>query len=134
VFSQTGRQPTVAELCAATGESEEAALDALEAARAYRATSLDLPLADGDGEPLSSVLGDREEGFDEVEARVTVESAARALTNREREVWLHVDEDLTQDAIAKRLGISQMQVSRDLSNARRRLRESLELPDAGRLS
>jgi RNA polymerase sigma-B factor len=125
----------VAELCAATGESEEAALDALEAARAYRATSLDLPLSDGDGEPLSSVLGDREEGFDEVEARVTVESAARALTNREREVlWLHVDEDLTQDAIAKRLGISQMQVSRDLSNARRRLRESLELPDAGRLS
>jgi RNA polymerase sigma-B factor len=122
-----GRHPTVDELAARTGLGEEEVLDGLQAGAAYRASSLDRPLNANDDEPMSSLLGSEEDGFRDVEARLTVAATAnRLLTRRQRRVlWLHVDHDLTQEEIARRVGISQMQVSRDLGAARDALREAL---------
>lgn len=126
MVGRLGRQPTVAELCEATGERAEAVLEALEAGRAYRSGSLDQPVAGEDGDSVGSLLGYDDTGFADVDARVTLEIAARRLTQRQRDVlWLHVDLELTQDEIASRVGISQMQVSRDLAAAREELRDRL---------
>jgi len=122
-----GRQPTVAELCAATGLGEEEMLDGLQAADAYRSSSLDKPIAAGDEDTLSSMLGTGDDAYADVDARLTFEAAADGLlTRRQRRVlWLQVDQDLTQDEIAAVVGISQMQVSRDLQVARTKLRGAL---------
>jgi RNA polymerase sigma-B factor len=43
LVQQLGRSPTVAELAQATGSSEEAVLEAIEAGQGYRAASIDAP-------------------------------------------------------------------------------------------
>ena len=59
-----------------------------------------------------------------VEYAVTIEPALRALPARQRAIlWLRFREDMTQAEIAKRLGMSQMHVSRLLRQALARLRE-----------
>jgi RNA polymerase sigma-B factor len=123
-----GRRPTVAELVRATGMSEEEVLDGVLAAAAYQSDSLDRRLGTEDSDDVLSVLhGAPDGGYADIDARITLESAAEALlTRRQREVlWLRVDGELTQDEIARRVGISQMQVSRDLGAARDVLREVL---------
>src|ERR1700691_3567699 len=55
LVQELGRAPTVLELARATGTSEHAVLEALEAGRVYRASSLDSP--DPEGQPLVDSLG-----------------------------------------------------------------------------
>src|SRR5580693_7774355 len=61
------RSPSVAEIAAAVGASPEQVLDALEAAAAYRATSLDAPRAalggEEAGESIADTIGVEEGGF-----------------------------------------------------------------------
>jgi RNA polymerase sigma-B factor len=61
-------------------------------------------------------------------------AAAQHLPERERQIlYLRFGEDLTQAEIAERIGISQMQVSRLLRRAVRRLQEmTSERPRARR--
>ncbi|MEA2278196.1 MAG: polymerase sigma-B factor [Solirubrobacteraceae bacterium] len=121
-----GRQPTVAELCGRLGIGPEAVLEAREAVWARRATSMEQPrLASGDEDAstLGESLGAMDEGFARAEQRATLASLMRCLSPRDRETLrLRFDEDLTQDEIAGRLGISQMQVSRILRATLERLR------------
>ena len=60
------RSPSVGEIAEAVGASEEQVLEALEAAGAYRAGSLDAPrIVQGEeaGESLADTLGEEESGF-----------------------------------------------------------------------
>jgi RNA polymerase sigma-B factor len=58
-------------------------------------------------------------------------AAAAQLPDRDRRIlYLRFGEDLTQAEIAERIGISQMQVSRRLRRAVRRLQEMTEEPPA----
>lgn len=129
--SATGRAPTVAEIAAAMNVGEEQVLDALQAAAAYRAGSLDAPRAgaSGDemaGETLADAIGDEESGFAHAEERATLEPMLAHITERERLVLrLRFSEDLTQAEIGERIGVSQMQVSRLIRQAISRLREGL---------
>ena len=119
------RQPTVAEIAAKVGADEEDVLEALEAAGAYRATSLQTPWgADADsGDTLGDAIGHEECGFARAEDRATIEHVMRVITPREREVLrLRFAEDLTQAEIGERIGVSQMQVSRIIRQALGRLR------------
>jgi RNA polymerase sigma-B factor len=124
------RQPTVAEIADAVGASDEDVLEALEAARAYGATSLDSPLGDdGEVETLGDSLGTEDHGFTRAEQRVTLEDLMRALTPREREVLrLRFAEDLTQAEIGERIGVSQMHVSRIIRHALAQLRSIASTP------
>ena len=66
------RSPTVREIAAATTDTEEQVLEAIEAAGAYRASSLDAPRGtqeDSSTESLAEALGGAEEGFDAAEQR-----------------------------------------------------------------
>ncbi len=128
----SGRAPTVAELASAVGVPEEQVLDALGAAGAYRAGSLDAPRSaqggDDPGEPLvGDALGVEEGGFDRAEERATLAPLLAHVSPRERLVLrLRFAEDLTQAEIGERIGVSQMQVSRLIRAALARLREGLD--------
>jgi RNA polymerase sigma-B factor len=120
------REPTVPEIVAKVGASEEDVLEALEAYGAHKATSLEEPHRSDDegGETLGDALGIEERGFACAEDRATIELLMRAITPREREVLrLRFELDLTQAEIGAQIGLSQMQVSRIIRQAVARLRE-----------
>jgi RNA polymerase sigma-B factor len=119
------RQPTVEELATKVGADDEHVLEALEASRAYRATSLEAPRGteDDGGDTLGDTLGTEERGFALAEHRATIAHLMRALTTRERKVLrLRFAQDLTQAEIGEQMGVSQMQVSRIIRQALSRLR------------
>ena len=121
-----GRSPTVADLAEFLGCSEEEVLDGLQVAEAYDTISLDAPRAsaDEDAERRLDTLGDDDERIGRIDAGATVFAAAAHLSERDRRIlYLRFGEDLTQAEIAERIGISQMQVSRLLRRAVRRLQE-----------
>jgi RNA polymerase sigma-B factor len=126
-----GREPTVDELCGELGESADRIVDAITAGRAYRAAPLERPAADGDG-LVYELHGRDDPGFATVEDRHYVEQAARALDPRSRRIVRErfCDERLQRE-IASDIGVSQVQVSRILDNALRRMREELQVPAAG---
>jgi RNA polymerase sigma-B factor len=120
------RQPTVAEIAAALELSEEAVLEALAAAGAYRAGSLDAPRGRAEhdeGDSVGDALGVDEEGFDDAETRATLGPLLARISKRERLVLrLRFVEDMTQAEIGAEIGVSQMQVSRLIRQALARLR------------
>jgi RNA polymerase sigma-B factor len=119
-----GRSPTVREVAGAVGCSVEEALEASEAAASYEATSLDAPVSRDDDESgaLIDLLGDEDSSYELVESRDAIASTWRALPEIERRVIeLRFMQDLTQREIGKRIGYSQMHVSRLLRRALSRL-------------
>lgn len=118
--NRLGRSPTVRQVGQALELPDEAVLEAMEAMRAGSATSLSVSRgADDDGEhTLEASIGVDEDGFELAEHRAVYEQLAQCLTERERTiVELRFGEDMTQEEIGKKVGISQMQVSRLLRQA-----------------
>ena len=115
-----GRNPTAAELAHRLDCTIEDILDAAEAARARDSDSLDRPLsADDDGDDddatLAERLGAEDPGFAAAEATATLDGLLATLSERDAlVVHLRVREDLTQAEIGRRIGYSQMHVSRIL--------------------
>jgi RNA polymerase sigma-B factor len=125
-----GRQPTVAEIAAVVDASDEDVLEALEAAGAYEASSLESPLGeDGRGGTLGETISIEDHGFLRAEQRAMLEQLMGVLTPREREVLrLRFAEDLTQTEIGERVGVSQMHVSRIIRHALAQLRGAASTP------
>jgi len=119
-----GRSPTPRDIASATGFTLEEVLEALDASSAYAPAALDAPRGgeEDEGGTLSDTLGGIDRRFELVELGASLEPALRALPERERAI-LHMRfaEDLTQSEIAKRIGISQMHVSRLLRRSIERL-------------
>jgi RNA polymerase sigma-B factor len=124
---EQGRSPSVSELAGAALATVEQVLEAIGAADAYRALSLDEPLSDGI-DPLDS-LGGPDSGFERVEQRFMLRSGMTHLPAREREILhLRFYEGLTQREIADRIGVSQMHVSRLIRRSIEALRQRLVVP------
>jgi RNA polymerase sigma-B factor len=125
--ARLGRPPTIDEVADAVGAAREAVLEARDVLGAYHAGSLeDSRSGRDDDDPLLSVLGCDEAGYDRVEQRVLLDGMLGCLTRRERDiVRLRFEHDLTQTKIAEEVGVSQMQVSRILRRSLDRLREVL---------
>ena len=124
-----GRSPSAHEVAGTLDLSTEQVLEAMEAAGAYRAVSLDRPRSDDDedGESYADAFGVEDPGFGLAEASATVERLMRSLSEREREVLrLRFEEDLTQSEIGQRVGVSQMHVSRLIRQSLVRLREAAD--------
>ena len=114
------RKPTVAELAEELTLTDEEVLEALQATRAYRFTSLDAPRdeEDEDRATVGTSIGTEDEQFARAEQRATLRSLAVVLTPRERLVLrLRYEGDLTQREIGEQIGISQMQISRIIRQA-----------------
>jgi RNA polymerase sigma-B factor len=119
------RKPTVDEIAEKVNVSDEDVLEALQASRAHRVGSLDAPVRDEE-DPASTVgerIGTPEPGFVHAEQRAVLSRLMTVLSARDRLVLrLRYEEDLTQEQIGERVGISQMQVSRVLRQCIGKLR------------
>jgi RNA polymerase sigma-B factor len=117
-----GRSPTISEIAERIGASSEQVIEAIEARQAYRVESLDAPAEPGDERDQWQRAGELDEGFDTAEQSAFLSRALRALPERERHlVRLRFEEDLSQSEIGRRLGLSQMHVSRLLRRALARM-------------
>ncbi len=126
VSPRLGRSPSPDELAQYMEVTVEQVIEGLEAAAAHHAASLEQPHHELDGElrSLGDALGEEDPRFDQVDASLTITSAIRRLSEREQHVLeLRFYGELTQSEIAKRIGVSQMQVSRILRRALASLRE-----------
>jgi RNA polymerase sigma-B factor len=123
-----GHAPTVADLAAAMGISEEDVLLALDASAAYNTLSLDAPVG---GEEDAAELGDflpaEDDALDTMLGAHAVKPLIDALPDRERSILLmRFYGNMTQSEIAAEFGISQMHVSRILRAVLARLRAALQ--------
>ena len=113
--AQLGRSPTVKELAEACELDLQDALEAVHAGRATRPQPL---------EPGAEAFA-RDPGFELAEYAASARSAVARLSERDRRVLqLRIAEGLSQREIARRVGVSQMQVSRILARTLTRLREA----------
>jgi RNA polymerase sigma-B factor len=125
-----GRAPTVADIAVYLGVGEEAVLEGLETAYAYRATSLSTPVGPSGTGELADSLGAEDGEYARSDLHLSLGPAMQHLTERERiVVTLRFYGNHSQSQIAERVGVSQMHVSRLLSGALAKLRKQLG-PDA----
>ncbi|MCI3273785.1 SigB/SigF/SigG family RNA polymerase sigma factor [Streptomyces cylindrosporus] len=112
-------EPTVADLAAHSGLTEDEVTCGLEALESFSTLSLDAELSgDEDGYSLSDTLGEPDNSYDVVIDRESAKECLRRLPERERAIlYMRFFEDMTQSRIADRLGISQMHVSRLISRS-----------------
>lgn len=126
------RSPTVAELAAHTGMTEEDTLEALTANEATRTISLDAPAGTDDKErpPVIDTVGGSDPRLETAEDLIDVRDAISGLDERARTcVRLRFVEDMTQEEIAARVGVSQVHVSRILRAAIETLRSGVDTDD-----
>jgi RNA polymerase sigma-B factor len=125
LFQELGRSPTPAEVAERIGAEEEDVLEANEAARSYSAVSIDQPLDAGDGETgsISDLIGDVDPDMEKLENLTALEPALAELAPYDRKL-LHMRffRGMVQSEMAAELGVSQMQVSRQLARILGRLR------------
>jgi RNA polymerase sigma-B factor len=113
-----GRLPTVAELSDHLCAAQELILQALEIGVAHHTV------------PLDGAWSTDDDGYARAEDRAVLVSLLRALSPQDAEiVLLRFGEELTQDAIARRVGVSQMQVSRVLCRSLVRMRAAAARQD-----
>jgi RNA polymerase sigma-B factor len=114
--SRLGRSPTVIELADALDCTLEQVVEAIHAGENYQLTSLDAPAVPQDDEDhcnLLELLGSEDAGFELVEDREALSGSWSQLPELERQaLGLRLVHGLTQREISRRIGCSQMHVSR----------------------
>ena len=124
-LAETGKNATAKELAARLGVSEE---EVLRCSEAGGIVSLDGPV-DREGENMSlyDVLPAEENVFEDVENRDAVRAALASLSEQERRlVKYRFGQELSQMETAKRMGVSQMNISRMERKILQKLRENLK--------
>jgi RNA polymerase sigma-B factor len=118
-----GRSPTIQELAERLAATPEDVLEAMDAAQAYSTTSLDAPF--GEGQSPIETLGGSDPSLELVDRWTTIAPTIKDLPERERRVlYLRFFSGLSQSQIAEEIGVSQMHVSRILSQTLKRLRSA----------
>jgi len=124
-----GRPPSIEEMARAAGVSEERLLQAMDLDRIYQPASLDAHLQDENGDDKSSfwdAVGRFDPELTAIEERETLRRALTHLDQRQRQIiYFRFFEEASQADVARRLGISQMHVSRLERAALKRLRAML---------
>jgi RNA polymerase sigma-70 factor (sigma-B/F/G subfamily) len=121
-----GRSPTVADLAQHLAVDEEQIIEMLGAGSAYRPLSLDMPADEDGGMTLLDALGADPPEFGMVEVRESLRVAMARLPERQQRILsLRFYGNLTQAEIAEQVGLSQMHVSRQLTQSLALLRRRL---------
>lgn len=117
-----GRSPSIGEIAEAIRATSEQVIEAIEARAAYRVGSLDAPDDKDDERAHWRLAGAIDPGFETAEQSAILERAMNALPPRELMlIKLRFEDDLSQSEIGRRMGISQMHVSRLLRRALARM-------------
>ena len=110
------RSPTVKEIAREIDVTEEEALEALELGQMYELVSLDSETGQADDVSHTTVadyVGADDGVLEEIGARSSLVEGLKRLPERERKIIeLRFFRNLSQTEVARRLGISQMHVSR----------------------
>ncbi len=132
---ELGRSPTIAELADAVGAEMDEVVAAMEVGQAYRADSIDAPIAgDESNSSMSESLGSSDIGPELLDNRELIVDLLGRLPDRERRiVELRFFGERSQRDIAGEVGMSQMHVSRLLRKALATLRASLDEDDDPRV-
>jgi RNA polymerase sigma-B factor len=121
---ELGCSPTIQQIAARVGVSEEAILDAMEAGDNYWPASLDVPTSEDDSGTEVPVI---DEGFDRSLDRQHLRRLLPRLDRREQVILKRLYFDgWTQRRVAEEIGVSQMQVSRLLVRTISKLRHWLD--------
>ena len=125
--NELNRQPTVPEIAERLKVSPDDVLEAMEMSPAHTPISIDQSLGgDGDdgGRTLSDSIGGEDPSLERVEMRDVLQRAMAHLNERERRIMaMRFYDEMSQSEIAKKLGISQMHVSRLQRAALEQLRQ-----------
>ncbi|WP_367138032.1 SigB/SigF/SigG family RNA polymerase sigma factor [Streptomyces sp. STD57] len=123
------RAPTVGELAARLGLTEDEVVEGMAASNAYSASSLDAAAQSQDEEAESTLaarIGYEDHDLEGIEYVASLKPMIAELPHRDRKILsLRFVANMTQSEIGEELGISQMHVSRLLSRTLRRLRRGL---------
>lgn len=118
--------PTLADIADHLSVPEAEVAEAVEAGLLYQPLSLSAPGTTGGDVELADPIGSDDPAIDVVEQRESVRPLLATLTDRERDILrMRFFGDMTQSQIADQLGISQMHVSRLLSQTLGSLRAAL---------
>jgi RNA polymerase sigma-B factor len=138
LYQELRRPPTEAEIAEQLGVPAAEVAEAMVAAQGYRPMSLSVPAgaagAATDGPVLADQLGADDQRYELVDNVESLKGLLAGLPDRERHILrLRFFDELTQAQIAERVGLSQMHVSRLLTDSLTRLRHGL-LDDAPAMS
>ena len=123
------RSPSVEEIAAKLGVSAAEILEAMESSGAYTSVSLEAGGTSEDDEAPALIdrLASVDEDLDASDDRMVIDDAIRDFSPREQEiVRMRFIDGLTQVEIAKRLGVSQVQVSRLLRRTLRKIQDRID--------
>ena len=117
LYARNHRKPSVEEIAAATGFTQEQIVEAMESAQAYGTYSLDKTFddmgEDGDNSFLEKYTGFDEKGYERIETSEIIQKVMDGFSDQYRyifkERFLY---NRSQAEIAKTLGVSQMTISR----------------------
>jgi len=120
-----GRAPTPGEVADVMGVDVREVLEARVAEDVRATSSLDAP-DPASGLQADQVIGRVDRGFVGIENRTALVQSLERMSDEDRDLLqLYFVEEQTQSQIAEALGCSQMQVSRLLRKAVRRLRRHM---------
>ncbi len=119
-----GRSPTVAEIAAESGLTEEQVLESYAARQIAGPTSIDEIVEARDDAPLADMRDEDERAFLDEWFSVSPE-IARLSAQQQRILYLRFYREWSQSRVAADLGISQVHVSRLLARALSTLRASV---------
>lgn len=109
---QYGREATINEIANECGLKEEEVIGAIEASNEIESLQKTVSSKDGNDFCLMEKISDRFDD-DEVVDKIFIKQLLDSITKEERKlIELRYFEDMTQTEIAKKLGMSQVQVSR----------------------
>jgi RNA polymerase sigma-B factor len=131
---QLCRTPTSSELARELHVDCDHVIESQAASSAYQPMSFDAPLrsadGDSDGDTVLSTWGAEDPRYAAVEDLIVLHEAINDLDPRRRAVvGMSFFDGMTQRQIARRIGVSQVQVSRLLSSTLQRIRERMLEPD-----
>ncbi|SIS56598.1 RNA polymerase sigma factor SigB [Salimicrobium flavidum] len=128
--SDLQRSPSILEISEYLEVSEEDVLETMEMGKSYKALSVDRKIeADSDGSTVTilDLIGDQEDGYENIDQRMLLEKVLPILSEREQEILqCTYFKNMSQKDTGEQLGISQMHVSRLQRRALRKLREALQ--------
>ena len=127
ILKANGRPATVEELAEATGYTEEQVIQAMESSKAYGAFSLESAAdTDDEGSAIEKFVGFTEKGYERIEMAEIISRVLESLSDTNRYIFRQrFLENRPQAEIAKKLGVSQMTISRAEKNIVKKFKEEL---------
>jgi RNA polymerase sigma-B factor len=124
-----GRPPSIEEIAREMQCTTDEVLEGLEAGTAYRTASLATPgdsVDEEDGASETVTVGTADAELASADSRMSVHDVMRTLPHRDRTVlYLRFFDGCTQSEIARRIGVSQVHVSRIIRSTLGRMRDQL---------